>query len=150
MDSGAGGQNHFDCFIDAFSTITGAKTGKFPISYEEVDCEDSPLAVVVLDGPNANYVKVLVAGGKTGVQAVSLTLDGSKQYTMNKVVGATWAASLPDGLKDVSVQFEVTFDDGSTETAGNCFGGKWPVGIGSQCYGSTGSRKLLRGPSASS
>merc|ERR1711981_1179733 len=68
---GVGGQKHFDCFVDTFSTITGTDTGVFPVSYEEVDCENpSPLTVVVLDGPNAGYVKVLVAGGKTGVSAV--------------------------------------------------------------------------------
>jgi len=105
--------------------------------------------VVVLDGPNAWYVKVLIAGGKTGVSAVTLTLDGSKQYTMYRGGGATWAASTGQGLQNVSVRFDVVYDDGSTDFVNGCFGGYWPVAIGSQCSGTTGSRRLLRGISAS-
>merc|ERR1711981_1059700 len=146
VDSGAGGQKHFDCSVDTFSTITGTDTGVFPVSYEEVDCENpSPLTVVVLDGPNAGYVKVLVAGGKTGVSAVTLTLDGTKQYNMYRGGGATWATSL-EGLTNVSVRFDVTYADGSTGFVDGCYDGSWPVAIGSQC---SGSRRLLRGRSSS-
>jgi hypothetical protein len=101
--------------------------------------------VVVLDGPNAGYVKVLVAGGQTGVSAVTLTLGGTKQYNMYRGGGATWATSL-EGLTNVSVRFDVTYADGSTGFVDGCYDGSWPVAIGSQC---SGSRRLLRGRSSS-
>ena len=136
VNNGAGGQRHFDCDTSAFSKITGgATTGIFqPVSYEEVDCEDSPLSVVVLP-PEGNlwYTKVLLAGGKTAVQAATLTLDGS-EHPMSRVSGATWKAD-PNGLKgnQVQVRFDVTYDDGSKKSVHGCFDGKWPAGVGTSC-----------------
>jgi hypothetical protein len=58
VDSGAGGSEHFDCFVTAFETLTGIKTGIFPVSFTQIDCAPQPLTAVIMDGNNAFYVKV--------------------------------------------------------------------------------------------
>uniref|UniRef100_A0A7S1UP23 Expansin-like EG45 domain-containing protein n=1 Tax=Grammatophora oceanica TaxID=210454 RepID=A0A7S1UP23_9STRA len=129
-NSGAGGTKHFDCFDDAFVALTGISTGIFPLSYYEVPCTYAAPTVVVLDGNNAYYVKVLVAGGETSVSAVTMYVNNIP-YIMNRVSGATFSTSL-SGLTG-SAKFEVTFSDGLTEMIDDCFSGQWPVATSSQC-----------------
>lgn len=126
----SGASEAFDCYLSAFQKITGANTGIFPVTYAQVPCQATKTTVVVLDGPNAWYVKVLVAGGTRGVQAVKMTVGG-KTYAMSRVVGATWSASLV-GATGGTAQFVVTYEDGTTKTVSNCFNG-WPVAKGKQC-----------------
>merc|ERR1719277_1824078 len=58
VDSGS--TETFDCQVDAFETITGSRTGVFPITYVPVDCETTGgPAATVLDGDNAWYTKVI-------------------------------------------------------------------------------------------
>lgn len=129
VDSGSA--KEFDCFLDVFQEITGSNTGVFPITYTQVACQVTGPTVVILDGNNAWYVKVLFAGGSTGVQAAQMKV-GLTNYTMDRVGGATWKASLT-GTENESVTFYLSFADGSKSTIGNCFGGAWPVATSSQC-----------------
>ena len=122
VNSGAGGTEHFDCFEDAHKAITGISTGIHPVSYYEIPCTYTPPAIVILDGPNAYYTKVLVAGGTTGVAGVDIILDGNR-VTMYKNSGATWAAGLSgtEGTQ-VDIAFEVTFTDNTVVLISSCFG----------------------------
>lgn len=129
VDSGS--SKEFDCFINAFTEITGATTGVFPIQYAQVNCTKTGPTVVILDGNNSYYVKALFAGGKTGVQSAKLQI-GSTTYTMDRVSGATWKANLT-GQTNQAVAFFVTYTDGTTDTISKCFGGVWPVATSSQC-----------------
>jgi hypothetical protein len=128
VDSGSA--KEFDCFVDVFKEITGASTGVFPIYYKQVDCVETGPTVVVLEGNNVWYTKVLVVGGHTGVKAISMTIDGQR-YNLQRNGGATWATSLT-GRKGATT-FSITYrDDTSAELLG-CFGGSWPVAPSSQC-----------------
>ena len=129
VDSGSA--KEFDCFIDAFTEITGATTGAFPIQYSEVKCTITGPTVVILDGNNAWYVKVLFAGGTTGVMSAKIDI-GASSYTMDRVSGATWKANLT-GQTNKPVIFSITYADGTTSAVTNCFGGTWPVATSSQC-----------------
>jgi hypothetical protein len=126
-----GSAKEFNCFSNAFTAITGATTGVFPIRYTPVACTKSPTTVVVLDGNNEFYVKVLLAGGTTSVKSATLKL-GSVTYTLDRVSGATWKASLA-GLKNQQSSFSITYVNGVTVSVSGCFGGKWPVATGTQC-----------------
>lgn len=136
VDSGS--DKEFDCFLDVFTIITGSSTGIFPITYTSVPCttsistEATPSpTVVILDGDNAWYVKVLIAGGRTSVQALQLTL-GTTTYPMERVSGATWKAQL-EGLTNLPISFDVMLADKSTHIIQGCFQGLWPVPTSSQC-----------------
>jgi hypothetical protein len=126
-----GSAKEFNCFSNAFTAIKGATTGVFPIRYTPVACTKAPTTVVVLDGNNEFYVKVLLAGGTTGVKSANLKL-GSVTYTLGRVSGATWKASLA-GLKNQQASFSITYSNGVTVSVSGCFGGKWPVPTGTQC-----------------
>ena len=97
-NNGAGGTKHFDCFDDAFEALTGINTGIFPLEYYQVDCDPTPVTVVVLDGPNAYYTKVLVAGGHTSVKAMDIQIGNDNKIAMFRNSGATWAAGLSGGI----------------------------------------------------
>ena len=131
-NSGAGGSKHFDCFDGAFQALTGISTGIFTIDYYQVDCAYTPVTIVVLDGPNAYYTKVLVAGCHTSVKAMDITVGNNAKVPMYRNSGATWAASLT-GTTGVSVGFDVIFEDDTLVTLVGCFGNGWPVSTGSQC-----------------
>ena len=131
VDSGSA--KEFDCFLDVFEEITGSNTGVFPIYYKQVDCVETSPTVVVLDGNNAWYTKVLVVGGHTGVQSVSITVDG-KRHDLQRSGGATWAAGLAG--KSGPTFFSITYRDGTSAELLGCFGGKWPVATSSQCASS--------------
>jgi hypothetical protein len=129
VDSGSA--KEFDCFLDVFEEITGATTGVFPIQYSRVECTKTGPTVVILDGDNAWYVKVLFAGGSSGVQSATLEI-GESSYTMDRIGGATWKASL-SGQEDEAVKFLLTYVDGTIDQVTDCFGGSWPVATSLQC-----------------
>merc|ERR1712038_1227853 len=84
VDSGSA--KTFDCQVDAFETITGSRTGIFPISYEPVDCEtatDGPVATV-LDGNNAWYTKVIFSNLPGAVVSADNKISG-KSFGMSRV-----------------------------------------------------------------
>ncbi|GAX16471.1 hypothetical protein FisN_19Lh051 [Fistulifera solaris] len=121
----------FDCQPEVFQEITGNSVGGiFPIYFKRVECKFTPPTVVVLTGNNAFYTKVLVAGGHTGVRAVSMTLGG-KRFNLTRVSGATWGTKLEG--KSGATSFALTYRDGTVETVSGCFDGKWPVATSSQC-----------------
>lgn len=128
-DGGSG--EEFDCQVDAFEAITGARTGIFPVTYTQVECNSDGVFVVVLDGNNAFFTKVLIAGGPTGAASVKFNL-GSQSFDMFLLSGATWAVNL-SGTTNVPTSFDITWTDGSSVRVGSCFGGSWPVATSSQC-----------------
>lgn len=129
VDSGSA--KEFDCYLDAFTEIAGAVTGVFPIQYSQVDCTKAGPTAVILDGDNAYYVKVLFAGGITGVQSTRIQI-GASSYAMDRVSGATFKASLT-GQTNQAVTFFITYAGGATDTISGCFGGAWPVSTSSEC-----------------
>lgn len=130
VDSGSA--KTFDCQVDAFQAITGARTGIFPITYEPVDCETAvghgPVATV-LDGENAWYTKVIFSNLPKAVVSVELTVNGAS-FAMSRAGGATWKAA-PGGATG-RAGFVVVLQDGSSVDLGSCFD-SWPVPTGSQC-----------------
>merc|ERR1719265_1522852 len=78
--AGAGGSNHFDCILNSFREITGAKTGIFDISYEETECTDiSGLPTIInFADQNAWYCKMMFEniGGWGSLDSVRTCLDG--------------------------------------------------------------------------
>ncbi|KAL3779624.1 hypothetical protein HJC23_008963 [Cyclotella cryptica] len=131
VNSGAGGSNHFDCFIDGFHTITSASTGIFPVKFSHVACQGiTPPTAVILDGNNAWYVKVLFSGGTTGVASAKIHIGGAS-FSMSRLSGATFSANTNGAWGQAS--FEVTFDNGSAVAIDGCFGGAWPVPTSSVC-----------------
>ena len=131
VNSGAGGSNHFDCFIDSFRTITSSSTGVFPIRFSHVNCQGTtPPTAVILDGNNAFYVKVLFSGGITGVASAKVRVGGAL-FPMTRNSGATFYAQT-NGAKG-QASFEVSYDNGNVATIDGCFGGAWPAQTSSVC-----------------
>jgi hypothetical protein len=121
------------CYRITYNGVGGTDPGRAgsAVRYTPVACTKAPTTVVVLDGNNEFYVKVLLAGGTTGVKSANLKL-GSVTYTLGRVSGATWKASLA-GLKNQQASFSITYSNGVTVSVSGCFGGKWPVPTGTQC-----------------
>lgn len=129
VDSGSA--HEFDCYVNAFKKITGARTGVFPITYKEIPCKSNTPKAVVLDGNNAWYTKVLLAGGPTSVKSAAMKV-GSNSYKMFRVSGATFAANL-QGVTNKTTMFIIKWTDGTKSVIKGCFGNKWPVSTGEQC-----------------
>lgn len=130
VDSGSA--KEFDCQLSAFQEITGVGTGIYPISYKRVPCNPTPPKVVVLDGMNAWYTKILVAGGRKSVKSVKMFV-GKTSYPMFRVSGATFAANLK-GIQNKPTKFVITWITGKKKKVIiRCFNGKWPVQTGTQC-----------------
>jgi len=121
----------FACNANVFDTITGANTGIFPVTYDEVACDvASPKGVAtVLDGNNAYFTKAIFSDLKYAVAAATLTV-GPHSFPMQHVGGATWQAGL-DGTTGAA-SFELTLTDGSITGTGSCFN-SWPVPTDSSC-----------------
>merc|ERR1712190_605377 len=133
VDSGSA--KTFDCQVDAFETITGARTGVFPITYEPVDCDaaDGQGAVAtVLDGDNAWYTKVIFSNLPAAVASAELIVNGAS-FDMSRAGGASWQASAGDlGSLTGSASFHVVLEEGSRMNFDSCFD-SWPVPAGSHC-----------------
>jgi len=136
---GYGSAKTFNCHADAFETITGARTGVFPVTYEPVDCDmpngQGPTATV-LDGMNSWYTKVIFSNLPQGVSAATLKIDG-KAYAMQRSSGATWFAS-PGGSVGAA-SFEVALEGGGSVVIEDCFA-SWPVETGASCTGQVADR----------
>merc|ERR1719336_2316152 len=106
VDSGSA--KTFDCQVDAFSQITGARTGVFPVTYEPVVCEtDGGAVATVLDGDNAWYTKVIFSNLPAAVLGAEAVV-GSSTFPMSRASGATWSASL--GGVQGGASFAVTLE----------------------------------------
>merc|ERR1719336_1975877 len=109
VDTGGSGES-FDCQVEAFEEITGARTGVFPMTFEPVVCEQAGGAVAtVLDGDNAYYTKVIFSNLPTSVEAASIHIGG-KTFAMSRVGGATWSAA-PEGASGAA-SFTLTLRGG--------------------------------------
>lgn len=124
----------FDCQVDAFEAITGARTGVYPINYEEVDCDQSNGGGVatVLAGGNAWYTKVLFSNLVRPATAVSVVAGGKRHKLEMQPCCGTWAGQL--GGESAHVGFELTHDDGTTTSFKDCFK-SWPVKTSVACSG---------------
>merc|ERR1719195_1508573 len=129
---GAWWSKNFDCQVDAFEAITGARTGVFSITYEPVPCDLDPShgpVATVLDGDDASHTKVIFSNLPHAVVNAELKVDG-KSFPMSRASGATWKAS-PSGSTGAA-GFVVGLQDGSTVELSSCFD-TWPVPTGSHC-----------------
>jgi hypothetical protein len=131
VDSGSG--NHdFDCTLETFQFLTGWHTDRFPISYEEVDCEtrscstsDPDCVLTVAPAPDAPIIdptsgylgstRVIFHNLKTSVSTASAKIGRCPAKTMNRN-GALfdWFTSSSGCYKPVC--FTATLADSSTVT----------------------------------
>jgi len=140
-DSGAGGSEHFDCVVDSFEDITGARTGIFDIEFEQTVCtgiEGNPVITNWAD-KNAWYCKMMFqnVAGWGGLDSVKACLDGGSECAdLTLFSGATWIGC-PKG-EGSSMTFALTqkSPQGASETIDcecNVNGGKWPWPTNTQC-----------------
>lgn len=123
----------FDCAEPAFKQISGQgiAEGLYPVTYEQVPCQNTPTTVIALTGTFAFFANILVAGGTTGVQAVNMTV-GSRTFPLARLApSAIWQSNLA-GASGGTVTFHIAYEDGTFKTLTNCFPG-WPVAAGAQC-----------------
>lgn len=133
VDSGSA--KEFDCFIDVFTEITGATTGIFTVSYQQVECDvQGGPTVVVIDGGNKYYSKVMVTGGKSGPKKVECKVGNEGYVNLPRVgTGSTFGGSVGNGQSAVPTMYKVTFADGFVATIGACFADSYPPPTGSVC-----------------
>jgi len=129
----SGGANTFDCQVEAFEVITGARTGIFPITYEPVDCNVAAYGATatVLDGGNAHYTKVIFSNLAQAVVGAELIV-GTQGFSMQRVSGATWSAQTHGASGNAT--FKVTSAGGQQTSMDACFA-SWPVATGASCSG---------------
>mmetsp|Transcript_112267 Transcript_112267/g.312008 ORF Transcript_112267/g.312008 Transcript_112267/m.312008 type:complete len:435 (-) Transcript_112267:285-1589(-) len=143
VDSGSA--KTFDCHMDAFEQITGARTGIFPVTYEAVDCDVSSSqgpAATVLDGMNPWHAKVVFSNLPQSVATATMAVGG-QPHAMYRVGGATWSVSLPGSPGATS--FEVVLEGGARAAFDACFE-TWPVATGASCAGSSAAPVALAAP----
>lgn len=124
VDSGSG--NHdFDCVESTFESITGYNTDRFPIDYEEVDCdtqacdrsaEDCVLHVVPsLTQKSNGYLgsaRVIFFNLHTGVKSVKANIGLCGEQDMKRN-GALWDVSISvGGCSYKPIIFTATLSDG--------------------------------------
>lgn len=133
VDSGSA--KTFDCQVDAFEAITGARTGVFPITYTPVDCDTaaSGATATVLDGGNAWYTKVIFSNLSQAVVSAELIV-GKQSFSMQRAGGATWSANT-GGATGVA-SFRLALEGGHEVVIDGCFAGSWPVATGTSCSAS--------------
>lgn len=133
VDLAGGSDKAFDCYIDAFDKITGADTGSFPVTYRRIPCKQPApaLSAAIIDGDNAWYVKVLFAGGIDGVRRAKIKV-GPEGFNMQRVVGATWSASLAGGPTNKKVRFILRMANKEKRVI-RCYNEVWPVPKGYIC-----------------
>ena len=132
VNSGAGGSNHFDCFIDGFLTITSSSTGIFPIQFSHVNCQRTTTPTHSRHPSREQFIlrQGSLFGGITGVASAKVRVGGA-WFPMTRNSGATFYAQT-NGAKGQS-SFEVSYDNGNIATIDGCFGGAWPVQTSSVC-----------------
>lgn len=135
-DSGAGSPppGHFDCTMDSFEAITGSRTGKFPMEFEEVTCdlvEKGPVIIDWANEGNAWFCKMMFEniGGWGGLEEVELCIDGKNCKPIKRFSGATWTGCPGNGAtgsKSVWKLTQLSPKDGSKETIECTCNIKWP------------------------
>jgi len=137
-NGGAGGPEHFDCIMESFQAITGAKTGIFDVTFEEVTCDEITGGPVVINWADKNeyYCKMMFqnVGGWGSLEAVELCLDGSKCGKLSLFAGATWTGC-PGGPAKTSTVWKFTQKSpkGGSETKSCTCPGAWPWKTGYRC-----------------
>merc|ERR1740123_2118570 len=126
VDSGSG--NHdFDCVLSTFESITGYHTDRFPIEYEEVECETQPcdrsaedciLHVIPSMTQKSNgylgSARVIFFNLPTGIKSVKANIGicGEQEMARN---GALWDVSFSvGGCSYKPVIFTATMSDDTT------------------------------------
>merc|ERR1719169_353476 len=93
-NGGAGGPKHFDCIMESFQAITGARTGIFDVMFEEVKCQGMKGGPVIINwaDKNAYYCKIMFENiaGWGQLEAVEGCLNGNKCQKLQQFAGATW------------------------------------------------------------
>lgn len=142
-NGGAGGPAHFDCIMESFEKITGARTGIFDITFEEVTCDDSGMSdstkgIVVTNwaDKNAYYCKMMFGnvGGWGSLESVEMCINGSKCKKLQLFAGATWTGC--PGGEGSSTLWKFTqksAKDGSKKTVSCNCSQKWPWNTGQKC-----------------
>jgi len=136
-NGGAGGSAHFDCIMEGFEEITGARTGIFDIEFQQVPCVDVVGGPVVINwaDQNAYYCKMLFGnvGGWGQLESVLACLDGKGCKEMQRFAGATWTGC-PTGTGN-KMTFELRQRSPSGEESAvscECLG-SWPWPNGQRC-----------------
>lgn len=129
-----GGKGYFDCILPSFYAITGAATGKFHMTFEEVTCDlikGGPVVINWLNEVNAYYCKIMFENvGRWGsLESIEQCIDGPQGKNCGKLErlqGQTWTGC-PKG-KGSSVEWKLTQKSpkGGTETISCKCSGAWP------------------------
>jgi len=136
-NGGAGGAAHFDCIMESFQAITGARTGIFPVTFEHVTCDDIQGGPVVINwaDKNAFYCKMMFEniGGWGHLNSVELCLNGRSCKKLNLFAGATWTGC-PQGTAGSTLwKFTQVSPKGGSETITCSCSGAWPWNTGHRC-----------------
>jgi hypothetical protein len=128
---------HFDCVMDSFEAITGARTGKFEIEFEEVTCGiTSPPVIINWADKNAFYCKMMFEnlGHWGSLEAVELCIDGNDCGKLERFAGQTWTGC-PKGVGSMAVWklTQKSPKDGSTEEIRCSCTMSWPMEAGERC-----------------
>jgi hypothetical protein len=114
-----GSAKPFDLIYDAFNEATGAGTGVFPASWQQVPCQTSsggPKGAVLASEVDTNtgklwWVRVILYDLERGVSSARLTVGGGASHVMGRS-GAFWDKGGIGGAKK-PVTVTATLDDGS-------------------------------------
>jgi len=137
VDSGAGGTDHFDCHLTAYTSLTSTAPGIFPIRFEPATCITAGLHpdVTVLQGGNPWSIIVLFSDLASPVSSAEITVDG-QVFKMREGFSAAWAGDifLPgSATRDHTVvSFHIKLTDGTSENMVNCFS-HWPLKAKDSC-----------------
>lgn len=135
-NGGAGGPAHFDCIMESFEQITGARTGIFDMTFEEITCTGLKGGPVVINwaDKNAYYCKMMFEniGGWGQLEAVEGCLGG-KCAKLQQFAGATWTGC--PGGSGSSMKWKLTqkTPSGKRETITCTCTGSWPWATGKRC-----------------
>jgi hypothetical protein len=137
------GSPEFVCNPDVFTSITGASTGVFPVSYNKIACEvDSAVGVATVfrqwDETNGYLTAARFSDLPYPVSSAKLKI-GKKSFPMSDrewgLAGQTFEAHT-DRSKG-SASFELTLADGSINKLDPCFK-SWPVASCEDSHGCQG------------
>jgi len=137
VDSGAGGTDHFDCHLTAYTSLTSTAPGMFPIRFEPATCMTAGRYpdVTVLQGGNPWSIIALFSDLASPVSSAYITVDGQR-FKMRQGSSAGWAGDvfLQGGAKrdHTVVSFYVKLADGTSANLVNCFS-HWPLTVGDSC-----------------
>lgn len=148
----SGVMNHnavFDCQVTAFEAITGAQTGVYPISWEEVDCEVSTGGAVatLLRGDNAWYAKLVFSNLPRPATGAKLVSQGQGYELEMEGCCGTWFGQLGGGQGPV--ELELTLVGGEVSSFRQCFE-TWPAPTSSFCKQQATSESSIKYDAAAS